>query len=93
VRDSRIERAFFIALPCKVYECEPIAQVKQPSFLLFAGEDDFGTAAILRSKFPYLGPHMEVDEIPGTDHFFRGETPALEERVRAWAVRSLESTD
>jgi alpha/beta superfamily hydrolase len=92
-RDSRIERTFFIALPVKVYECAPIADVKQPGYMLFAGDDDFGTAAVLREKFPFLGANLEVDEIPGTDHFFRGKTPELEERVRAWAVRSLESTD
>jgi alpha/beta superfamily hydrolase len=92
-REPRIERVFFIALPVSVYECEPITTVKQPGLMLFAGADEFGTARALREKFPHLGPHLEVDEIPGTDHFFRGKTPVLEERVRAWAQRSLDSTD
>lgn len=92
-RDSRIERVFFIALPIGVYECKPIVDVKQPGLMLFAGKDDFGTSKLLREKFPHLGPHLEVDEIPDTDHFFRGQTPVLEARVRAWAVRSLESRD
>jgi uncharacterized protein len=92
-RESRIERVLFIALPVSVYECKPIADVKQPGLMLFAGNDDFGTSKALKEKFPHLGPHLEVDEIPGTDHFFRGKTPELEERVRTWAVRSLESTD
>ena len=89
-RDERIERVLFVALPVSVYECKPIVNVRQPGLLLFAGNDDFGTAAVLRQGFPDIGSNLEVDEIPGTDHFFRGKTPELEARVRSWAERSME---
>ena len=89
-RDPRIERCLFIALPVSVFECKPITEVRQPSFLIFAGQDDFGTAAVLRQGFPGLGPHMQVDEIPGTDHFFRHQTPELEARIHAWASAELD---
>jgi hypothetical protein len=89
-REPRIRRCLFIALPVSVYECGPIVDVRQPSYLLFAGEDDFGTAAALAERFPGLGPHMRVDEIPPTDHFFRNKTPELEARIHTWAERCLD---
>jgi len=89
-REPRIERCLFIALPVSVYNCKPILDVRQPGYMLFAGNDDFGTAAVLRQGFPGLGDNLEVDEIPGTDHFFRHKTPELEARIHAWAERSLD---
>ena len=92
-RDPRIGRCLFLALPVATFECRPIVDVPQRSLLLFAGRDDYGTAAVLRQGFPGLGPHLEVDEIPDTDHFFRNKTPELEARVHAWALRELASQE
>lgn len=88
-RDARIQRALFIALPVAIYDCEPILKVTQPNLMLFAGDDDFGSSAIFVERFGVPAPHFEVQEIPGTDHFFRGKTPELEERVRVWATTQL----
>jgi len=88
-REPRIVRAVFVALPVSVFECEPITRVEQPSLLLFAGNDDFGTRTIFVERFGVPRPNFEVEEIPATDHYFRHKTPELEEHVRAWAHRQL----
>jgi len=88
-REPRIVRALFIALPVAVYDCDPITTVPQPSLLLFAGNDDFGTQTIFVERFGAPRPNFDIQEIAGTDHFFRGQTPELEERVRAWATAQL----
>lgn len=87
----RIQRCLFIALPVSVYECEPITTVPQRSLLLFAGNDTFGTQTVFVERFGPPPEHFDVRQIENTDHFFKGKTPELEEEVRAWAVRELES--
>jgi alpha/beta superfamily hydrolase len=89
-REPRIERALFIALPVAVYDCDPITTVPQPSLCLFAGNDDFGTQTIFVERFGPPRPNFDVQEILGTDHFFRHKTPELEERVFVWASAQLE---
>ena len=88
-REPRIARAIFVALPVSVYECDPITSVEQPSLLLFAGNDDFGTRTIFVERFGIPRANFDVQEIPGTDHFFRHKTPELEQHVRAWADQQL----
>jgi len=91
-RDARIERLILIAFPVAVYDCSCIREVAQPGLLLFGGGDSFGTATELVTKHPGLPERLEVDQIEGADHFFRGRTPIVEERVReyaeaAWSAR------
>jgi hypothetical protein len=56
-----------------------------------AGRDPFGTLADLRRLFPDLHPELELDEIPGADHFFEGATVELKDRVRDYALRVAEA--
>ena len=51
-----------------------------------AGGDEFGTRGALEARFPELTTRMEVDEIPGVDHFFTGALDVLQARVQAWAT-------
>ena len=88
--EPRLERLVLVALPAKAYDCRFVAGVRQPGLVLMAGEDEFGNAAELRARVPDLPDTLEVEEIPGVDHFFRGATPKLEERIRAHARRTLE---
>jgi len=90
VREPRIARLAAVALPVLAFDCSPVRGLRRPAFFLMAGEDDFGSAAAVRELFGELPANVELDEIPGVDHFFRGATPELEARVRAWARRSLE---
>ncbi len=90
LRDARIERLICVALPSTLLGDLALERVAAPGYLLFAGEDRFGTLATLRAARPELPPSLELDEIEGTDHFFRNRTPELEARVRAWAERALE---
>ena len=90
-KEPRIQRALFIALPVSVYDCDPILTVPQKSLLLFAGNDTFGTRTVFLERFGPPPAHFDVQEIAGTDHFFKGKTPQLEESVRAWAAKELES--
>ncbi len=89
-RDARIERLILLALPVGVYDCACIERVRQPAFLLFGGGDAFGTLTELAQKHGNLPANLDVDELPGADHFFRGRTPILEEKVRTWAREALE---
>ena len=87
-RDLRIERLLLIAFPVAVYDCSSIKEVTQPGFLLFGGGDEFGTLTELAQQYPGLPERLHVDQIEGADHFFRGRTPILEEKVREYAEQA-----
>ncbi len=91
VRDARVHGLVLIAPPVLIYDCDFLRRIEQPALVLFGSEDEFGTLSAFREQFGDLGPHVEADEVPGADHFFRGRTPRVEERVLAFAQRSLES--
>ncbi len=82
--EARIERTIQIALPLKSYGLGRLADLRQPSLLIFGDQDEFGTAA----ELPQLGTHLEIRTIPGADHFFRGRTPLVEEHVRDYAQKA-----
>ena len=88
-QDSRVACFVAVALPCLAFDCSVVLEVEQPGIVMMAGGDGFGTAAALAEMFPAWPGNLEVDEIPGVDHFFTGKTPELEARVRAWAGRML----
>ena len=86
-RDERIARLVLIAVPILAYDCSFLREVRQPGFLLFGRADSFGTLSALVRLHPGLPEGLEVDEIPGADHFFRGRTPLVEEKVHEYARR------
>ena len=88
--EPRVARLLCVALPCKAFDCSAILRVRQPGLVLQAGNDAFGNLADLRERLPDLPPAIQLDEIEGEEHFFRGATPELEARVRAWAGSQLE---
>ncbi len=88
-KDARIERVVLVAFPVAAYDCSFIKAVPQPGFLIFGSVDEFGTLAQFRAQFPELPERLEVHEIEGADHFFRGRTPLMEEAIRLYALRSL----
>ncbi len=87
--DARIARIILVALPVAAYSCSCIEAVPQPGLLLFGGADAFGTSTELAQRHSNLPDRLEVDEIPGTDHFFRGHTPILEQKVGEYARRAI----
>lgn len=88
--EARLEHLVLVGLPAKAYDCRFVAGVPQPGLILQAGQDEYGNAADLRARVPDLPSALAVDEIPDVEHFFRGATPELEERIRAHARRILE---
>lgn len=89
-RDARIERLVLVAFPVAVYDCACVEEVSQPGFVVFGGGDEFGTSSDLVRRFPNLPERLEIDEIVGADHFFRGRTPLLEDAIRTWARGAME---
>jgi len=85
-RPELAERVLLIALPVLAYPCEEAARLEVPGLILMAGGDEFGTRGALEARFPELTTRMEVDEIPGVDHFFTGALDVLQARVQAWAT-------
>lgn len=88
--EPRIARLLCVALPVRAFDCSAILALRVPAHIIMAGQDAFGTAADLHARFPALPPNVEVEELAGVDHFFKGKTPELEERVRSWARKALE---
>lgn len=84
-RDERIARLILIAVPILAYDCSFLREVRQPGLLLFGRADPYGTLGALVRLLPDLPQQLEVDEIPGADHFFRGRTPDVEEKVHEHA--------
>ena len=81
-----------VALPVAKFDCSFIRDVHVPGLIVMAGEDEYGTLAELKRQFPTLDPALELDEIPGANHYFEGATLELQKRVRAWAERELART-
>lgn len=88
-REPRIRRVLLVALPSKAYDCAFVRELTQPTHVLLSGDDEYGTPADFRERIGALAANFELDVIEHVDHFFRGQTPELERRVRAWAERSL----
>jgi len=87
--EPRIERLLLVALPCRAYDCSFVAQLSMRTHLVLAGNDEYGTLRDLRERVPPLPSNIDVEEIGGVDHFFRGATPELERRIRTWAEGAL----
>jgi hypothetical protein len=88
--DEGVERVLLIAFPSKLYDPGFLARLRAPGLVLLGEADPFGNAADLRRALPALPRHIELVEIPGADHFFRGRTPLVEEAVRRYASAALE---
>jgi hypothetical protein len=88
-RDARVERVILVALPVLAYPCAFAADIEQPGLAVMAGDDDFGTLAALRERFPGLAARLETVEVPGADHFFTGKLPELHALVAGHASRAL----
>ena len=56
-----------------------------------AGDDTFGTLAVLSEQMPELLERFHVVEIDGVDHFFTGKLDELRASVAAWAQASLQA--
>ncbi len=89
-REPRIERVILIAPPLGTSEWSCLERLSRPGLLLFGSEDPFGTLRELERRHPRLPGELEQVEIEGADHFFRGRTPVLEERIREYARAALE---
>ena len=87
--EERVRHVVMIALPVAVYPSACLEHVSVPGLLVFGSRDTFGTAALLRRAWPELPQRLEVLELDGADHFFRGRTPLVEEAVGAHAQRHV----
>lgn len=88
-RDLGVERVFLIAYPCRMYSPAGLASLTVPGLIVLGEQDEFGTAADLARGLPRRPATLELVEIPGADHFFRGRTPLVEAAVLAHAERAL----
>ncbi len=88
-RERRIARLICLALPCKAFDCRFVVDVLPPTLLLMSRRDEFGTLADLAERVGVLPAHIQTEELDGMDHFFRGQTPELEARVRDYALEHL----
>jgi hypothetical protein len=90
LRDPSLERLILIAFPAGLYDPSVLQRLTQPTLLVMGSDDAFGTAAVLRAKLGRLPKQLELHEIGGADHFFRGRTPLVEEAVLGYARRALD---
>lgn len=85
LRDQGIERLVLVAFPAALHDPGFLVRVQQPGLIVMGGEDGFGKASDLLRKLGRLPPQLELVEIPGADHFFRGRTPLVEDAVLRYA--------
>lgn len=90
-RDDGVQRLLLLAFPCRIYDPRFLGRTRQPGLILLGEKDPFGNAADLRRALPELPAHLELVEIPGADHFFRGRTPLVEEATVRYARRAFET--
>lgn len=89
--DPRIRRLVLVALPVLAFDCAYFARVTVPALVVMGEKDTYGTLPELRRQFPALPSDVETVEISGAGHFFDDQTQELQETVRAYAARVLES--
>lgn len=90
-QDDRIDHVLLVAFPVAAFDCSFITKVQLPGFILQAGEDEYGNLAALRERHPDLYSGLVLDEIAGSDHYFRDHTNELEARVQNACRSWLES--
>jgi len=88
--EPRIRRVALIAPPAKAYDCRFIREIPQPTLIVHAEHDEFGTPGDFDASVGPLPANFERIVIPGVEHFFRGATPELEATIKEWAERSLQ---
>jgi alpha/beta superfamily hydrolase len=91
IEDARIRRLVLVALPVLAFDCAYFARVTVPTLVVMGEKDTYGTLPELRRQFPALHPGVDAIEIAGAGHFFDEQTQELQETVRAWAARALDS--
>ena len=91
LREPRIRRVFLLALPVAHYDCGALRELTTPGLAVFGSGDPFGTSTELAQTLGRVPEGLEVHEIPGADHFFRGRTPLVEEAVRDHALQHAPS--
>ena len=89
--EPRIRRVALIAPPAKAYDCRFIREIPQPTLIVHAEHDEFGTPGDFDASVGPLPANFERIVIPGVEHFFRGATPELEATIKEWAERSLQA--
>lgn len=88
--DTGVAHVVLIAFPCALYDPRFLLRLKTPGLLVLGEADSFGNAADLGRAVPELPAGLELIEIPGADHFFRGRTPLVEEAVLRYARAAME---
>ena len=91
LRAASVERLVLIAFPAALHDSGFLARVEQPGLIVMGEADPFGKASDLRRALPRFPAHLELIEIPGADHFFRGRTPLVEEAVLRYARAASEA--
>ena len=92
MKDARIERLFLLALPVAHYDCSHLAELKVPGLAVFGSGDPFGTSTELAQTLGRVPDGLDIHEITGADHFFRGRTPLVEDAVREHALAHAPSS-
>ncbi len=87
--DERIERLVLVALPVLAFDVSYVADVKRPGLILMAENDEYGTLAELKRRYPNVVERFETREVPGVGHFFENETHTVEDLVEDYAERAL----
>lgn len=90
LRDAGVERSILVAFPLAIADPGVLARLRHPALLVLGESDSFGNPADLRRSLPQLPPQLELVELAGADHFFRGRTPLVEEAVLRYARAVIE---
>ncbi|MDF1839469.1 MAG: alpha/beta hydrolase [Planctomycetota bacterium] len=88
--ESRMKRICLIAFPVAIYDLEFAKDIQQPGMALMAELDGFGTLARFESELPELAERLDMQEVEGADHFFKGQLNIVRERIAEWARKSLQ---
>ncbi|MBL4770617.1 MAG: hypothetical protein JKY61_08135 [Planctomycetes bacterium] len=88
--EPRMRQICLIAFPVSIYDLEFAKDVQQPGMALMAELDPFGTRERFVQDLPGLAERLDVQEIAGADHFFKGQLNIVRERIAEWARKSLQ---
>ncbi len=91
--DARIRRLILVALPVLAFDMSYFGKITVPALIVMGQKDTYGTLPEIRRQFPVLPDSVETVEIANAGHFFDDQTQELQETVRAYAARILDSKD
>ncbi len=81
VDEDRVRAILAMGLPVSMYDFSYLAGANRPVLVVQGEEDEFGSGEAAEAVVRELGPHVTIERIPQSDHFFHDRFDELKEAI------------